>query len=73
MIIFKTFQGLENFYIKFHTFPGSVRTPFNDLKLDPSCQRVLLQISHDTKPVVTTQICRQAQHATSNCIPQSVL
>jgi len=26
MIIFKTFQGLENFYVKFHTFPGSVRT-----------------------------------------------
>jgi len=31
MIIFKAFQGLENFYIKvqdfpYHTFPGSVRT-----------------------------------------------
>jgi len=29
MIIFKTYQGLENFYIKFQdvrTFPGCVRT-----------------------------------------------
>jgi len=68
MIIFKTFQGLENFYIKFrdhHTFPGSVRTLINH-RQDPHYAQWNTTPSHD---MILTNLENTSKHFYFTILP----